>query len=51
MDTYIKDLKVLSFLLDQKLFVELFNEIHFLIPMEKVAKGLQHHAILNRENL
>jgi hypothetical protein len=51
MHIYIKNLKVLSFLFDQKFFIKLFNEIHFLISMEKVAQGLQDCAVLSRKNL
>jgi hypothetical protein len=44
-------LKILSILLDQELFIELLNEIHLLIPMEKVVEELQNCTILNRKNL
>lgn len=36
--TYIKDLEVLIFLLDKKLFIELLNKIHLAIPMNKMVE-------------
>jgi hypothetical protein len=49
--SYIKYLKILPILLDQELFIELLNEIHLLIPMEKVVEELENCTILNRKNL
>jgi hypothetical protein len=51
MHIYIKNLKVLSFLFYYKFFNKLFNEIHFLILMERVIEGHQDCAVLNRKNL
>jgi hypothetical protein len=44
-------LEVLSFLLDQKLFIELLNKIYLLVTMEEVAEGLQDCTIINGKNL
>lgn len=49
-DTYIKNLEILIFLLDKKLFIELFNEIHLLIPMKEMVEWFQNSTIFNRED-
>jgi hypothetical protein len=45
-DPYIKNLEILIFLLDKKLLIELFNEIHLLIPMKEMIKRFENSAIL-----
>lgn len=48
--TYIKDLEVLIFLLDKKLFIELLNKIHLAIPMNKMVEWLQNSTIFYWED-
>jgi len=50
-DPYIKNLEILIFLLDKKLLIELFNEIHLLIPMKEMIKRFENSAILYWKNL
>jgi hypothetical protein len=50
-DPYIKNLEILIFLLDKKLLIELFNEIHLLIPMKEMIERFENSAILYRKNL
>ena len=50
-DPYIKNLEVLILLLDKKLLIELFNEIHLLIPMKEMIKRFENSAILYWKNL
>ena len=48
---YIKNLEILVFLLDEKLLIELFYEIHFLIPMKEMVESFENCAILYWKNL
>ena len=48
---YIKNLEILIFLLDEKLLIELFYEIHFLIPMKEMVESFENCAILYWKNL
>lgn len=48
-DFYIKNLKILIFLLDKKLFIELLNEVHLFITMDKVIEWFQNSTIFNRK--
>jgi hypothetical protein len=50
-DPYIKNLEIFIFLLDKKLLIELFNEIHLLIPMKEMIERFENSAILYRKNL
>lgn len=50
-EAHIKNLKVLIFLLDQKLFIKLLYEVHLLIPMKQMVEYFQNCAILNGYNL
>lgn len=50
-DPYIKNLKIFVLLLDKKLFIELFNEIHLLISMKEMVESFQNSSIFNGENL
>ena len=50
-DSYIKNLEILIFLLDEKLFIELFDEIHLLIPMEEMVESFENSTILYWKNL
>ena len=45
-NTYIKDLQVLIVLFHKQLFIELFNEIHFLVSVEQMSEVFQYCAIL-----
>lgn len=50
-DSYVKNLEILVFLLDKKLFIELFNEIHLLIPMKQMVERFENSTILYWKNL
>ena len=50
-DSYIKNLEILIFLFDKKLLIELFDEIHLLIPMKEMIKRFENSAILYWKNL
>ena len=42
---HIKNLEILIFLLDKKLFIKLLNEVHLLIPMKQMMEIFENCAI------
>ena len=47
---YIKDLKIFILLLYKELFIELFNEVHFFIPMNEMTEWFENSSILYRKD-
>lgn len=45
--THIENLKILIFLLDKKLLIELFDEIHLFVPMEEMIERFENSPILD----
>lgn len=44
---YIQNLEIFIFLLDEKLLVELFNEVHLFTPINEMLEWFQNRTILN----